>query len=97
MDDLEKDFADLYNLSQEHEDDGTITCIIYDDQFMDTALNFFRASFRLKKEDLKEYVYVDKLECENGYEDYYLNRTYKLMYMDSDRCAIFYRNYENLE
>ena len=41
MDDLEKDFADLYNLSQEREDDGTITCIIYDDQFMDTAPDLY--------------------------------------------------------
>ena len=45
-----------------------------------------------------KYVFVDELDwCKDGYEDYYLNRTYKLMYMDNDRCAIFYRNYENLE
>ena len=56
----------------------------------------FKASFELKKEDLKDYVYVDNnalnFSCESGYEDYYLNRTYKFINMEKD-CAIFFRNY----
>ena len=77
------------------EDNGLVLCLIYEDE------NFFindefKASFELKKEDLKDYVYVDNnalnFSCESGYEDYYLNRTYKFINMEKD-CAIFFRNY----
>jgi hypothetical protein len=77
------------------EDNGLILCLVYEDQnyFINDE---FKASFELRKEDLKDYVYVDNnslnFSCESGYEDYYLNRTYKYIGMEKD-CAIFYRNY----
>ena len=47
--------------------------IIYDNDFSDYALNYSRASFELKKEDLKDYVLVNKLShCKQGYEDDYI-------------------------
>jgi hypothetical protein len=74
-------------------ENGLILCVIYDDESWE-PLNFYRASFELRKEDLRDYVYVDKLKiCQSGYEDYYLNRTYKFIRMEEDDCAIFYRNY----
>ncbi|MBO5630729.1 MAG: hypothetical protein J5965_16820 [Aeriscardovia sp.] len=77
------------------EDNGLILCLIYEDENY-FLLDEFKASFELRKEDLKDYVYVDNnslnFSCESGYEDYYLNRTYKFIRMDRD-CAIFYRNY----
>lgn len=78
-------------------ENGLISCVIYDDELWDYGFNWFRASFELRKEDLKEYVYVDNnslnFSCKSGYEDYYLNRTYKFIRMETDGCAIFYRNY----
>jgi hypothetical protein len=77
------------------EDNGLILCLIFDDEnyFLQDE---FKASFELKKEDMKDYVYVDNnalnFSCESGYEDYYLNRTYKFINMEKD-CAIFFRNY----
>ena len=77
------------------EDNGLVLCLIYEDEncFINDE---FKASFELKKEDLKDYVYVDNnalnFSCESGYEDYYLNRTYKFINMEKD-CAIFFRNY----
>ena len=48
----------------------------------------------LKKEDLKDYVYVDKLSyCKEGCEDEYINRTYKFIRMEGELSAIFYRDY----
>ena len=77
------------------EDNGLILCLIFDDENY-FLLDEFKASFELKKEDLKDYVYVDNnalnFSCESGYEDYYLNRTYKFINMEKD-CAIFFRNY----
>ena len=77
------------------EDNGLVLCLIYEDEncFINDE---FKASFELKKEDMKDYVYVDNnalnFSCESGYEDYYLNRTYKFINMEKD-CAIFFRNY----
>ena len=77
------------------EDNGLILCLIYEDENY-FLLDEFKASFELRKEDLKDYVYVDNyslnFSCESGYEDYYLNRTYKFINMEKD-CAIFFRNY----
>ena len=94
MNNLEREMEEVYNVIMNYkEPEGTITCVIYDDQRMDLSLNFFRASFTLKKEDLKDYVYREKVNCPKNYEDYYFNRTYKLMYIDDKGYAIFYRNY----
>ena len=77
------------------EDNGLVLCLIYEDEncFINDE---FKASFELKKEDMKDYVYVDNnalnFSCESGYEDYYLNRTYKFINMEKN-CAIFFRNY----
>ncbi len=77
------------------EDNGLVLCLIYEDEncFINDE---FKASFELKKEDMKDYVYVDNnalnFSCESGYEDYYLNRTYKFINMEKD-CAIYFRNY----
>jgi hypothetical protein len=90
---------DLKNYCEEEkkrrEDNGLILCLIYEDENY-FLLDEFKASFELRKEDLKDYVYVDNnslnFSCESGYEDYYLNRTYKFINMEKD-CAIFFRNY----
>ena len=47
---------------------------------------------KLKKEDLKEYVYVDSY-CKEGCVDEYINRTYKFIRMEGELSAIFYRDY----
>ena len=55
------------------EESGLMYGIIYDNDFSDYALNYSRASFELKKEDLKDYVFVNKLShCKQGYEDDYI-------------------------
>lgn len=90
---------DLKNYCEEEkkrrEDNGLILCLIYEDENY-FLLDEFKASFELRKDDLKDYVYVDNnslnFSCESGYEDYYLNRTYKFINMEKD-CAIFYRDY----
>ena len=48
----------------------------------------------VKKEDLKDYVFVDKLTyCKDNCEAEYINRTYKFIRMEDENCAIFYRDY----
>ena len=42
-------------------ENGLLYGTIFDNEKYDLLLNYSRASFKLKKEDLKEYVYVDKL------------------------------------
>lgn len=55
------------------EESGLMYGIIYDNDFSDYALSYSRASFELKKEDLKDYVFVNKLShCKQGYEDDYI-------------------------
>ncbi len=76
------------------EEQDIVLGIIFDNEEHDILLDYFKASFELKKEDLKDYVYVDKLRhCKEGCEDEYINRTYKFIRMDGDCCAIFYRDY----
>ena len=76
------------------EEQDIVLGIIFDNEEYDMLLDYYKASFELKKEDLKDYVYVDKLrQCKEGCEDEYINRTYKFIRMDGDRCAIFYRDY----
>ena len=76
------------------EEQDIVLGIIFDNEENDMLLDYYKASFELKKEDLKDYVYVDKLShCKEGCEDEYINRTYKFIRMDGDRCAIFYRDY----
>ena len=76
------------------EEQDIVLGIIFDNEEYDMLLDYYKASFELKKEDLKDYVYVDKLShCKEGCEDEYINRTYKFIRMDGDRCAIFYRDY----
>ena len=76
------------------EEQDIVLGIIFDNEEYDMLLDYYKASFEFKKEDLKDYVYVDKLShCKEGCEDEYINRTYKFIRMDGDRCAIFYRDY----
>ena len=76
------------------EESGLMYGIIYDYDFSDYALSYSWASFELKKEDLKDYVFVNKLShCKQCYEDDYINRTYKFIRMEGEHCAIFYRDY----
>ena len=76
------------------EEQDIVLGIIFDNEEYDMLLDYYKASFELKKEDLKDYVYVDTLRhCKEGCEDEYINRTYKFIRMDGDRCAIFYRDY----
>ena len=75
-------------------ENGLLYGTIFDNEDYDLMLNYSKASFILKKEDLKDYVYVDKLSsCKEGYEDEYINRTYKFIRMEGELCAIFYRDY----
>ena len=75
-------------------ENGLLHGTIFDNEEYDLMLNYSKASFELKKEDLKDYVYVDKLSyCKEGYEDEYINRTYKFIRMEDEYCAIFYRDY----
>ena len=80
------------------EENGLIFCVVYDDELWDAGFNKSRASFELRKEDLKDYVYVDNQKslnfyCDKGYEGYYVNRKCKFIRMETDNCAIFYRDY----
>ena len=80
--------------NRRREEQDIVLGIIFDNEEYDMLLDYYKASFELKKEDLKDYVYVDKLShCKEGCEDEYINRTYKFIRMDGDRCAIFYRDY----
>ena len=91
LDEVDKE---LERMIQEEKELGIISCIIFDNEVADLSLNYFKASFSLKKDELKEYVYVDKLDtCKKGCEDEYLNRTYKLIRMEGEDCAIFYKEY----
>ena len=75
-------------------ENGLLHGTIFDNEEYDLMLNYSKASFELKKEDLKDYVYVDKLShCKVGCEDEYINRSYKFIRMEDEYCAIFYRDY----
>lgn len=75
-------------------ENGLLHGIIFDNEEYDLLLNYSKASFELKKEDLKDYVYVDKLNrCKEGCEDEYINRTYKFIRMEGELSAILYRDY----
>lgn len=89
---------DLKNYCEEEkkrmEEQDLVYGIIYDNEEYDVSLNYTKASFELKREDLKDYVYVDKLShCKVGCEDEYINRTYKFIRMEGELSAIFYRDY----
>lgn len=99
LEDLANEFCEDFDRICEKEDrrmkeNGLLYGTIFDNEEYDLMLNYSRASFKLKKEDLKEYVYVDKLSyCKEGYEDEYINRTYKFIRMEGKLSAIFYRDY----
>lgn len=99
LEDLANEFCEDFDRICEKEDrrmkeNGLLYGTIFDNEEYDLMLNYSRASFKLKKEDLKEYVYVDKLSyCKEGCEDEYINRTYKFIRMEDENCAIFYRDY----
>ena len=89
---------DLKNYCEEEkkrmEEQNLVLGIIFDNEEYHVLFDYSKASFELKREDLKDYVYVDKLNrCKEGCEDEYINRTYKFIRMDGDRCALFYRDY----
>ncbi len=73
---------------------GLITCIVYKDELWDVGFNLPSGSFEIKKEELKDYIYREEIDCFRQDEKYYFtNRLYKYMYTDNSGCAIFYRNY----
>lgn len=75
-------------------ENGLLYGIIFDNEKYDLSLNYSKASFELKKEDLKDFVFVDKLKnCKDNCEAEYINRTYKFIRMEDELCAIFYRDY----
>ncbi len=89
---------DIYKFMEEEErrmrENGLLYGIIFDNEEYDLILNYSKADFELKKEDLKDYVFVDKLtNCKDNCEAEYINRTYKFIRMEDERCAIFYRDY----
>lgn len=99
LEDLANEFCEDFDRICEKEDrrmkeNGLLYGTIFDNEEYDLMLNYSRASFKLKIEDLKEYVYVDKLSyCKEGCEDEYINRTYKFIRMEGKLSAIFYRDY----
>ena len=73
---------------------GLVSGLIFDNEEYDHIFDEFNATFELKKDEIKDYVYVDKLiSCRHGNESEYINRTYKFIRMEGDYCAIFYRDY----
>ena len=75
-------------------ENGLLYGIIFDNEKYDLSLNYSKASFELKKEDLKDFVFVDKLKnCKDNCEAEYINRTYKFIRMEGELSAIFYRDY----
>ena len=75
-------------------ENGLLYGIIFDNEKYDLSLNYSKASFELKKEDLKDFVFVDKLtNSKDNCEAEYINRTYKVIRMEGELCAIFYRDY----
>ena len=99
LEDWANEFCEDFDRIVEEEDkrmkeSGLLHGTIFDNEEYDLMLNYSKASFELKKEDLKDYVYVDKLShCKVGCEDEYINRTYKFIRMEDEYCAIFYRDY----
>ena len=99
LEDWANEFCEDFDRICEEEDrrmkeNGLLHGIIFDNEEYDLLLNYSKASFELKKEDLKDYVYVDKLShCKVGCEDEYINRSYKFIRMEDEYCAIFYRDY----
>ncbi len=99
LEDLANEFCEDFDRICEKEDrrmkeNGLLYGTIFDNEEYDLMLDYSKAFFELKKEDLKDYVYVDKLSyCKEGCEDEYINRTYKFIRMEGERCAIFYRDY----
>lgn len=98
MDDIIKDCENLDNESEKaekrREELGLILCVVYKNELWDIGFNLPSGLFEIEKENLREYVYKDKLECCKPSEEYYFtNRTYKFMYMDPHGVAVFYRDY----
>ena len=99
LEDWANEFCKDFDRICEEEDrrmkeNGLLYGTIFDNEKYDLLLNYSKASFELKKDDLKDYVYVDKLKrCKEGCEDEYINRTYKFIRMEGELCAIFYRDY----
>ena len=99
LEDWANEFCEDFDRICEEEDrrmkeNGLLHGTIFDNEEYDLMLNYSKASFELKKEDLKDYVYVDKLShCKVGCEDEYINRSYKFIRMEDEYCAIFYRDY----
>ena len=99
LEDWANEFCEDFDRIVEEEDkrmkeNGLLHGTIFDNEEYDLMLNYSKASFELKKEDLKDYVYVDKLShCKVGCEDEYINRTYKFIRMEDEYCTIFYRDY----
>ena len=99
LEDWANEFCEDFDRIVEEEDkrmkeNGLLHGTIFDNEECDLMLNYSKASFKLKKEDLKDYVYVDKLShCKEGCEDEYINKTYKFIRMEGELCAIFYRDY----
>lgn len=75
-------------------ENGLLYGTIFDNEEYDLILDYSKAFFELKKEDLKDYVFVNKLTyCKDNCEAEYINRTYKFIRMEDENCAIFYRDY----
>ena len=73
---------------------GLIFCVVFKDKMWDYGINLASGSFKIKKEELRDFIYKDKIECYKQDEEFeFLNRTYKFMYMESEHCAMFYRDY----
>jgi hypothetical protein len=73
---------------------GLVLCVVFKNELWDYGYNLPSGFFEIKKEELKDYIYKDKIDClRKDEEDYFSNRTYKYICNDLHGCPVFYRDY----
>ena len=73
---------------------GLVLCVVFKNELWDYGYNLPSGFFEIKKEELKDYIYKEKIDCcRKDEEDYFSNRTYKYMGNDLNGCPVFYRDY----
>ena len=73
---------------------GLVLCVVFKNELWDYGYNLPSGYFEIKKEELKDYIYKEKIDyCKKDEEDYFTNRTYKYMGNDPNGMPVFYRDY----